>query len=225
MQPSPLLTILHEGSRYVAINKPAGIATEKNFTNDTVEARALEHFRRPRSLKSPYVGIVHRLDRPTSGVLLLALNKSTLLSLNQAFADRKVRKTYLAVTDSLLPERSGRLRHYLARDRMGRRAVASTRPLPNAKEAVLDYELLRTHDGLHCYAIQPVTGRFHQIRVQLSALGCPVFGDADYGSQRILGAHRIALHAATIVFPDPLTGQEITVEAPLPEDWPLHQNI
>ena len=216
----PPLTVLHEGNRYVAVSKPAGIATERNFTNDTVEARALAQFRRPRSLKAPFVGIVHRLDRPTSGVLLLALNKSTLLALNQAFTDRRVRKTYYAVTDQLLPERRGRLRHYLGRDRTGRRAVASTRPLPGAKEATLDYELLDTHDGLHTYAVRPLTGRFHQIRAQFAALGCPLFGDAAYGSGRLLGAHHIALHAGELTFPDPTTGADTTVTAPLPDYWP-----
>lgn len=210
------LAILHEGHRFLVVNKPAGIATEKNFTNDTVEARALRQFRRPRSLRDPFVGIVHRLDRVTSGALLLALNKSTLVSLNEAFADRRAEKVYWAVTDHPLPAATGRLRHFLGRDRTGRRAVAATRPLPGTREATLDYRLVSAHDGQYAYEIRPLTGRFHQIRAQLSAAGCPIQGDADYGSARPLPPYSIALHARSLRFPDPASGEAISVTAPPP---------
>jgi len=174
-------------------------------------------WRRPRSPKLPFVGIVHRLDRPVSGCLLLAKNKSTLRLLNKAFEDKRVKKTYVALTDAALPAEKGTLKHYLARDKFGRKAIASSRPLPNAKESILEYRLLQKTDGGYLYEITPITGRFHQIRVQLATAGAPIVGDVTYGSERIYLPECICLHACRLVFPDPvkpLAKVNIAVEAP-----------
>lgn len=213
------LDILQQGHRWVVINKPAGIATERNFNNDTVEARAQVQWRRPRSEKKPYVGIVHRLDRPVSGALLLAQNKSTLVALNDAFAARRTTKTYWALTAAPLPAVTGQLKDYLLRDKFGRKAIASRRPLPTAKESVLDYRLLRRAGDHYLYEVRPVTGRFHQIRVQLAAAGAPIIGDATYGSLLPAEPDTIRLHARSLTFPDP-AGGDVTVTAPLPASWP-----
>lgn len=210
------LDVIHEAPGYVVINKSAGIATEKNFNNDTVEARALVQWRRPRSSKEPFVGIVHRLDRPVSGALLLAKNKSTLRLLNKSFEEKRVQKTYVALTDAPLPTEKGRLKHYLARDTFGRKAIASSRPLPGAKESVLEYRLLQKMDERYLYEIKPITGRFHQIRVQLATAGAPIVGDAAYGSERIYLPNCICLHANLLAFPDPVGGEVVCVAAELP---------
>lgn len=209
------LEILHEGKLYYVINKPAGIATEKNFTNDTVEARALVQWKRPKSTKDPFVGIVHRLDRPVSGALLMARNKSTLVALNRAFEQKKVEKTYVALTEKPLPKEAGALRHFIARDKLGRKAIAANRRIPGAKEALLQYRLLSATEDRYLWEITPVTGRFHQIRVQLSFAGAPIIGDATYDSPRIHEPHAICLHASQLTFPEP-DGEMVTVEAPLP---------
>ncbi len=206
------LTILHEGQGYVVLDKPAGIAVEKNFNNDTVEARALVQWRRPRSTKLPFVGIVHRLDRPVSGCLMVAKNKSTLRLLNKAFEEKKVDKTYLARTAAPLPSEKGSLKHYLARDRMGRRAVASKRPLAGAKESLLRYQLVGRVEEDYLYEIKPITGRFHQIRVQLATAGAPIVGDVAYGSERAYLPECICLRAVRIVFLDPHSGERVAVE-------------
>jgi 23S rRNA pseudouridine1911/1915/1917 synthase len=219
MKQTPL-DILHEGQGYVVINKPAGIATEKHFNYDTVEARAQVQWKRPRSLKEAYVGIVHRLDRPVSGALLLAKNKSTLRLLNEAFANKKVQKTYWAVTDRPLPAEAGELRHFMARDRMGKKAIAATRPIPGAKEATLAYALRFTEDGLFHWEVRPITGRFHQIRAQLATAGAPILGDATYGALRPLQPNGIALHARQLQFRDPHSGNPVEITAPVPDYWP-----
>lgn len=213
------LDILRQGQRWVVINKPAGIGTERNFSNDTVEARAQVQWKRPRSQKHPFVGIVHRLDRPVSGALLLAQNKSTLVTLNEAFANQQTRKTYWALTDRPLPAAEGKLRHYLARDKFGRKAIAASRPLPKAKESLLHYRLIKKVGDDFLYEITPITGRFHQIRVQLATAGAPIIGDATYGSQRVAAPHSILLHARELTFPEP-NGDTITVTAPVPNHWP-----
>ncbi|MEO0733548.1 MAG: RNA pseudouridine synthase [Bacteroidota bacterium] len=212
---SAFLQILHEGPRWVVINKPAGIATEKHYQHDTVEARAQVQWKRPRSTKPAYVGIPHRLDRPVSGALLLAQNKSTLVFLNEAFAAGKVDKTYVAATERPLPQAAGKLKHFLTRDRFGRKAIAATRPLPGAKESLLEYRLLEKQPDHYLWEIKPITGRFHQIRVQLATAGAPIIGDVTYGSTRMLAPHVIALHAYQLTFPTP-EDERITVEATLP---------
>ncbi|THH40326.1 RluA family pseudouridine synthase [Neolewinella litorea] len=216
-----MLNILMEGPGWSVIDKPAGIATERHFQYDTVEARAQELWSRPNAKKPGFVGIVHRLDRATSGALVLARNKSTLVRLNEAFAARQATKVYWAVTDRPLPESKGRLRHYLIRNPNNKLAVASTRPVPGGKEATLEYRLLREEKGLYLYEVRPQTGRFHQIRCQLAAAGAPIVGDHAYGSVRPFREHCIALHARILGFPDPKTGEAVSVTAPLPQHWPL----
>jgi 23S rRNA pseudouridine1911/1915/1917 synthase len=212
------LEVLHEGKGYVVIDKSPGIAVEKNFNNDTVEARAQVQWSRPRSTKVPFVGIAHRLDRPVSGCLILAKNISTLRLLNKAFEEKKVEKTYLARTAAPLPAEKGSLKHYLARDQMGRKAVASKRPLAGAKESLLHYKLVGRVEEDHLYEITPVTGRFHQIRVQLATAGAPIVGDVAYGSEREYLPECICLRASQIGFVDPISGEKIIVDAPA-VDW------
>ena len=216
-----MLNVLREGPGWAVVNKPAGIATERHFQYATVESLAADMWARPKASKPPYVGIVHRLDRVTSGALLLARRKSTLVRLNAAFANGSVKKVYLAATDAPLPDSAGRLRHFLGRDPANRLAVASTRPVAGAKEAILDYKLLDATGTGYLYEVSLLTGRYHQIRAQFAAVCAPIIGDAPYGSQRVLGAHQIALHAVRLTFPDPADDALVTVTAPLPAGWPL----
>lgn len=213
------LEIIAEGQRWVAVNKPAGIGVEKHFDYDTVEKRALTQFKRPAATKLPFVGIVHRLDRPVSGALLLARNKSTLVVLNEAFAKREVQKTYWALVQNPPTDTSGRLRHYLLRDKFGRKAIAAKRPLPNAKEALLDYKVLDTNDQGCLLEVKPITGKFHQIRVQLATAGMPIVGDSLYGSAQIFAPDAIALHARELRFRNPLDKKPVVITAELPESW------
>ncbi|WP_157974531.1 RluA family pseudouridine synthase [Lewinella sp. IMCC34183] len=217
-----MLDILREGPGWAVVNKPAGIATERHFQYDTLEARAQVQWTRDNAKRAGFVGIVHRLDRATSGALVLARNKSTLVRLNRSFAARSTTKRYLAVTDRPLPEATGRLHHYLLRNATNKLAVASTRPVAGAKEAILSYRLLREGEGSYLYEVTPVTGRFHQIRCQFAAAGAPIVGDHAYGALRPLRDHCIALHAHRLSFPDP-ADEDAVIEtvAPLPEYWPL----
>ncbi len=217
-----MLDILREGPGWAVINKPAGIATERHFQYDTVEARAQLQWTREGAKKAGYVGIVHRLDRPVSGALLLARKKATLVKLNEAFAARRTRKVYRAVTDKPLPAAEGELVHYLGRTPDRKKAFASTRPVPGGQEARLSYRLLREAGGLYEYELRPVTGRFHQLRVQLATVGAPIVGDLAYGNMRPVRDNVIALHAYSLAFPDP-QGEEVEVIAPVPEYWPLPQ--
>ncbi len=210
------LKTLAEGKGWVAVYKPAGIGVEKHFDYDTVEQRALQIFQRQGATKPPFIGIVHRLDRPVSGVLLLALNKSTLVALNLLFAEHKVEKTYRAIVNQAPPQAVGRLRHFLLRDKFGKKAIVATRPLPGAKESVLDYRVVENKDGRYLLEVKPLSGRFHQIRAQLSAIGCPIMGDALYGSLHpFQGDNTIALEAVSLIFTPPSKRNLVTVTCSL----------
>ncbi|WP_420461174.1 RluA family pseudouridine synthase [Neolewinella sp.] len=217
-----MLDILREGPDWAVINKPAGIATERHFQYDTVEARAQLQWTREGAKKAGYVGIVHRLDRPVSGVLLLARKKATLVKLNEAFATRRTRKVYRAVTAKPLPADGGELVHYLGRTPDRKKAFASTRPVPGGQEARLSYRLLREAEGLYEYELRPMTGRFHQLRVQLATVGAPIVGDLAYGSMRPVRDNVIALHAYSLAFSDPQGEGEVEVVAPVPAYWPIN---
>ncbi|MEM9835214.1 MAG: RNA pseudouridine synthase [Bacteroidota bacterium] len=213
------LDILAEGQRWVAVNKPGGIGVEKHFNYDTVEKRALQQFRRTGASKLPYVGIVHRLDRPVSGVLLLARNKSTLVQLNDLFAQQKVRKVYHAIVTDPPPQDAGELRDFLLKDKFGKKAIAAKRPLPNAQLATLKYKIVAETNGKYLLEVRPETGKFHQIRVQLAGMGCPIMGDGLYGSLFPLPPNRIALHARTLQFIPPGAREAVEIVAPYPDDW------
>ncbi|NJC26045.1 RluA family pseudouridine synthase [Neolewinella antarctica] len=211
-----LLTVLRDGAGFVVIHKPAGIPTEAYADHDTVEARAWKMYQRPGSPKLPFVGIVHRLDRPVSGVLVLARNKSTLRRLNQAFADKQVSKHYLARTQVPLPGEVGTLRHFLVKDNLNRRATVHDRAKNGAKLSTLKYRLRNQGNGFYAYEIEPITGRYHQIRAQLAAAGAPIIGDEKYGSPIRFRPNEIMLHAHRLAFPDAEGG---VVEVEILPDW------
>ncbi|MEO0790317.1 MAG: RNA pseudouridine synthase [Bacteroidota bacterium] len=227
----PSLDIIGQGHRWSLINKPAGIAVERYKTTDTVELRALRQFRRNRATKEPYIGIVHRLDKPTSGCLLLTHNKSTLVDFQKQWEERTVRKHYWALVGIPPSQESGRLIHYIHRDRTGRKAIASSRPIRNAKQAELSYKILQSEQDFTLLELELFTGRFHQVRAQLSAIGCPIIGDSLYGEKSLFMENIIALHARSLSFEahieDPATGgrkERLDFKAPVPAYWPINDD-
>ncbi|MEM1217607.1 MAG: RNA pseudouridine synthase [Bacteroidota bacterium] len=198
----------------MAINKPAGLIVEKSpFEPTTVESVAWPYLEKHQQGKK-YLGIVHRLDRVTSGVLLLAKRKTALRHLNQQFADRVVAKEYLAVVEGTSPRSEDQLKHYLVKDQKAKKAIVHTLPKPKSTTVILDYHRLQEANGTSLLQIIPKTGKFHQIRAQLAAIGCPIVGDSKYGAQGLEYPKEIGLHAARLTFVDPQTEKQITIEAP-----------
>lgn len=208
--------IIEETKDWIVISKPAGIQVERNPFGPSVESLVYAHMEAERRI--PYVGIVHRLDRVTTGVVLVAKHRSVLRKLNRQFSEKDVRKTYLAATDKPLPAAQGTLHHWLEKDRAAKRAIVHTQPAEKARECLLHYKVLTTTpDNRTLLELEPLTGRYHQIRAQLASEGCPVTGDIHYGAAHPYQDHHIMLHAWKLEFFDERTKERRLMKAPLPE--------
>lgn len=214
-----MLPVIGKGHQWIAIQKPAGMTVEKGSqAYDTVESLLRAHWP-----SRAFVGFPHRLDRPTSGILLVARNKSTLRALNQQFAAGQVQKHYLMLTQKTDLPQAQTLTHWLQKDRKQRRASITDQSTLGAKEARLWFRHLQVTPQQHTLLqVRLFTGRYHQIRAQMAHVGAPVLNDTPYGSEKLSPEPCIALHAWRIQFADPKTGKTIYLEAPLPQNpcWP-----
>lgn len=210
------VSIIAETKHWLAVDKLAGQSVEGfNDRYDTTESRLFDYL--ATQYNNPYVGIVHRLDRVTSGVLLVAKRKSALKKLNKAFAQRQVEKTYLAIVHKSPESAKGTLTHWLEKDQLQKRAILHIAPTKVAKEVILNYEVMQKTESYTLLKIEPKTGKFHQIRAQLAAIDCPIIGDEKYGSESVYEENAIALHAYQLAFPYPdLEDEKIKITAQLP---------
>jgi len=163
--------------------------------------------------KDIYIQHVHRLDRPVSGIVLFARKKSVLKNLSEQFATRRVRKFYQALTQFAPPIKEGRLENYLWKDKKNKKAVIVEASHTEAEKVLLDYSVTPFKENFHLWNIQLHTGKFHQIRAQLAASGCPILGDILYGSFVDYAPNSIALHASSLHFYHPQTGDPIQIKA------------
>lgn len=215
------MTILYEDNHLVIVNKQAGEIVQGDKTGDTplsdiVKDWLKEKYNKPGNV---YLGVVHRLDRPVSGVVLFAKTSKALPRLNKMFAEHnKVNKTYWAIVQNRPQEPQGTLTHWLTRQEKNNTARAYDREVPGSKKAVLDYELIASGDRYHLLEIHLHTGRHHQIRCQLAKIGCPIKGDLKYGAPRSNPDGSISLHARTLTLEHPVNHKSISVTAPVPDD-------
>jgi 23S rRNA pseudouridine1911/1915/1917 synthase len=215
------MTILYEDNHLVIVNKKAGEIVQGDKTGDTplsdfVKDWLKEKYNKPGNV---YLGVVHRLDRPVSGVVLFAKTSKALPRLNKMFAEHnKVNKTYWAIVQNRPQEPQGTLTHWLTRQEKNNTARAYDREVPGSKKAVLDYELIASGDRYHLLEIHLHTGRHHQIRCQLAKIGCPIKGDLKYGAPRSNPDGSISLHARTLTLEHPVNHESISVTAPVPDD-------
>lgn len=212
------LNILFEDKDMIVVDKPSGLIVEKNPFEESMEDHVFDYLQ-SKSKKTPYLGIVHRLDRVTSGVLVFAKKKSVLRALNQEFSERRVKKVYLAAVPLPLQKEEGVLEHYLSKDQSQKKAVLHRRAVKNAKLSTLSYLTKAKDEDRALLEITPTTGRFHQIRVQLAAMGNPIFGDIKYGGANTNEKHKITLHAWRLTVYHPNKKQRITFHS-----WPVFWN-
>jgi 23S rRNA pseudouridine1911/1915/1917 synthase len=216
------LSVVYEDEWILVINKPAGLVVHPapGHWRGTLVSALLHHWRGPRPGLDPQrPGIVHRLDKDTSGVLVIAKDAATLAELGRQFKDREVEKQYVAVVWGKVRSSRGTITHPIARNRVHRKRMAVR---AGGRQAVTSFEVIERFDAVTFLRLSPHTGRTHQIRVHLAALGHPIVGDALYGRQRRAEAPpliaRQALHAERIAFRHPHTGARVSFHAPLPDD-------
>ena len=210
--------IIFESTALIVINKESGVISEQNPFEALSAESQVRHYL-GQGLKPPFVGVAHRLDRVTSGLLIFAKKKSTLKQLNQWFADRKIQKTYLAITATPPKPAKGILEHYLFTDKAAKKALVYDHPKGGTKPARLHYRTLEMNEYGALLEVKPSTGRFHQIRAQLSHIGCPILGDEKYGGSPLI-PNSIALHAWKIKLPEALNESPIEFETlPGSEIW------
>ena len=215
------MTILYEDNHLVIVNKQAGEIVQGDKTGDTPLSDIVKDWLKEKHNKpgNVYLGVVHRLDRPVSGVVLFAKTSKALPRLNKMFAEHnKVNKTYWAIVQNRPQEPQGTLTHWLTRQEKNNTARAYDREVPGSKKAVLDYELIASGDRYHLLEIHLHTGRHHQIRCQLAKIGCPIKGDLKYGAPRSNPDGSISLHARTLTLEHPVNHKSISVTAPVPDD-------
>lgn len=207
--------ILYESNQLLVIDKPAGIITEENpFESFNLEDLCRQYL--GQKVNNPYLGVSHRLDRVTSGVLVFAKKSGTLKTLNTWFADRKIKKTYWAIISNTPPHSEDRLINHLVIDKREKKAKIVDNYEKGSKIVELIYKTLDSNSQYTLLEITPKTGRFHQIRAQLSHIGCPIVGDKKYGSSTSYHQFQIALHARSLRLPVSINGSPIIFEAPAP---------
>ena len=214
------LIVLYEDNHLIAVNKrPADIVQGDKTGDVTLADRVKEYIRASRGKTGEvFVGIPHRLDRPTSGVVLFARTSKALERLSAAFREGNVHKTYWALIAEKPPALSGTLVHWLTRNAEQNKSYAWEAPRPGAREARLSYRLLFSLERYHLLEIELLTGRHHQIRAQLHAIGCHIKGDLKYGARRSNPGGGIHLHARSVSFVHPVRKDELTIRADPPTD-------
>ena len=204
----------------IIVNKSSSEIVQGDKTGDkplseTVKEYIKEAYAKPGNV---FLGVVHRLDRPVSGVVLFARTSKALPRLNDMFRNGEVRKTYWAIVKDAPPQPSGTLEHWLVRNEKQNKSYAYDREVPNSKKAILNYRVIGSSDNYYLLEVDLKTGRHHQIRCQLAKMGCPIKGDLKYGAKRSNPDGSISLHARSISFTHPVSKQPIEAVAPVPED-------
>ena len=214
------LQILHEDNHLIVVNKRVGdIAQGDNSGDkplpDIVKEYLKEKYNKPGDV---FLGVVHRLDRPTTGIVVFAKTSKALTRMNDLFSSRETQKTYWAVVKNKPPKEEDTLVHYIKRNQQNNTSKAHSKEVPESKKASLHYKIINELDNYFALEIELHTGRHHQIRAQLQAIGCSIKGDLKYGFDRSNPDGGIHLHARKLSFIHPVSKEQISIIAPVPQD-------
>ncbi len=214
------LQILFEDNHIIVINKRAGDIVQGDKTgdlplNEIVKAYIKDKYNKPGNV---YLGVVHRLDRPTTGIVVFSKTSKALTRLNKLFADKNINKTYWAIVKQRPNPEAGTLIHWLKKNHKNNKSTAYTKEVTGSKKAVLDYQIIKTLDRYYLLEIDLHTGRHHQIRSQLSSISSPIKGDLKYGFDRSNPDASISLHSRQLEFTHPVSKEKISIIAPTPKD-------
>lgn len=222
------MQVIYEDNHLIIVSKTSGEIVQGDKTGDkplseTVKQYIKEAYAKPGDV---FLGVVHRLDRPVFGLVLFARTSKALARMNAMFANGEVHKTYWAIVKNAPAEPQGTLTHWLVRNEKQNKSYAYDKEVPHSKKAILDYRIIGKSDNYTLIEIDLKTGRHHQIRCQLAKIGCPIKGDLKYGAKRSNPDGSISLLSRTMSFIHPVSKQEISVVAPVPQDrlWQSFSN-
>ena len=214
------LQILHEDNHLIIVNKRSGDLVQGDKTGDTPLSDIVKGYIKKKYDKpgAVYLGVTHRLDRPTTGIVVFTKTSKALTRMNALFLNKKISKTYWAVVKNKPLKSKDTLVHWLKKNPKNNKSKAYTKELDQSKKAILHYELIHSLNRYHLLEVNLETGRHHQIRSQLSTIGSPIKGDLKYGFDRSNADGSIHLHARNIKFTHPVNDQLITISAPPPNE-------
>lgn len=215
--------IVYEDNHLMVINKKAGQLVQGDKTGDEPLLDSIKNFIKIRDSKpgNVYLGLVHRIDRPTSGLVMYAKTSKALSRLTQMVKNREIKKTYWAIVPKEMIPQTQKLTHFLRKNEKNNKSVVFPKETEGAKEAILTYQIIRTLENYQLLEVDLETGRHHQVRAQLSKIGVPVKGDLKYGAPRSNPDGSISLHARTLGFIHPVTKEPVEITAPVPQHDPL----
>ena len=216
----PEFKIIYQDKQLLAVNKPQGIVTEyEPHLNFTLESLALNYIRSQEKYPQKcFIGVPHRLDRPVSGVVLFSKKKSVLKMLMEIFAKREIEKTYWAIVENKPAKAEDELQNWLVKNTEIRKAIIHNQEVKESMRVVLRYKFISKNEQGSLLEIKLITGKFHQIRAQLAHMGCPIIGDAHYGSTKAYKENAVCLHARELKLLHPITQEPLTFTADVPDD-------
>ena len=221
------MNILYEDNHLIIVNKSCGEIVQADPSGDVPLEQMLKDYLKKKYDKpgDVFLNVVHRVDRPVSGIVIFARTTKALQRLNRMFQEKLIRKTYWAIVKDLPPDETGTLTHYIVHNKKVKKSYAYFEERQGSKKAVLHYRHIASSDRYHLLEIDLETGRHHQIRCQLAAIGCPIRGDLKYGYPRSNPGGGISLHARHIWFQHPVKDEEINLIAPLPDEplWKIFE--
>ena len=222
------IKILYEDNHLIAVNKTNSDLVQADKTGDISLSEKVKDYLKDKYNKpgNVFVGVIHRIDRPVSGVVLFARTSKALARMNEKIKNREIKKSYLAIIANMPKPESGTLKHHIIRNRKQNKSYAKLNKVPDSKEAVLNYQLVDRSDKYYLIEIDLITGRHHQIRSQLTAINCPIKGDLKYGSPRSNADGGISLHSYKMSFMHPVSKENIEIIAEPPKDalWDFFYN-
>ncbi|MEL0643116.1 RluA family pseudouridine synthase [Olleya sp. Ti.3.14] len=214
------LQVIYEDNHIIVVNKRAGDLVQGDKTGDTPLSDVIKNYIAQKYNKpgNVYLGTVHRLDRPTTGLVIFSKTSKALPRLNKLFVSKDISKTYWALVKNRPEKDADTLIHWLKKNPKNNKSTAYIKEVPDSKKAILHYKIIKKLDNYFLLEVNLETGRHHQIRSQLSSIGSPIKGDLKYGFDRSNKDASISLHARNIQFTHPVSKDDINITAPLPKD-------
>ncbi|MFW5851867.1 MAG: RluA family pseudouridine synthase [Bacteroidota bacterium] len=215
-----MVTVLFEDNHLIAVSKDNNTLVHSDKTGDTtleekVKAYIKEKYKKPGNV---FLGVIHRIDRPVSGIVLFAKTSKALGRMNEMFKHKQISKSYYAIVENIPREHSAILTHFITRNHTKNKSFVSGKEVANSKQASLSYTHIGSSERYHLLHVDLHTGRHHQIRAQLASIGCCIKGDLKYGARRSNPDGGISLHAHSVSFIHPVTKEKIDIIAPFPQD-------